>query len=410
MDDRRFSFYIVDDDKVSVRLLSRFLEPFCRAIYSSTSSLAALEDIPRKRPDCVILDMMMPGLDGLELLKRLRALPGLEKLKIIMVTGKSYEFDRQRAIGFGADGYIIKPVDAENFPKNIRRILEDQMELTFWGVRGTLPVPGVNTVVYGGNTPCVSIRFPRGNLFVFDAGTGIKSLSDDLMAIKGPLVNAKIFISHPHWDHINALPFFAPLYVQGNHIEILGPSHGDISMRDMISGQMDGVYFPIRIKEFSAHVVFRDLNEETIDIDGITVRTMLLNHPGHCLGYRVTYGGKSICYATDNELYPSDSPQYNAYYLQQFTEFVHGADALIIDCTYSAGEYPARAGWGHSAVPQVVELAHAAEVDTFFLFHHDPGQTDEDIANKNDEAVALLREKNSDVRCITPKEKDVYKI
>lgn len=410
MDDRRYSFYIVDDDEVFVRLLSRFLEPLSHTIDTATSSRAALEDIPQKRPDCLLLDMMMPGLDGLDLLKRLRAVPGLEKMKIVMVTGKSYEFDRQQALKFGADGYIIKPVDAKSFPRQIQRILEDYMELSFWGVRGTLPIPGRQTVIYGGNTPCVSIRFPRGNLFVFDAGTGIKGLSDQLMSVKSPLVNTKIFISHPHWDHINALPFFAPLYVQGNHIEILGPSHGDISVRDMISGQMDGVYFPIRIKEFSAHVVFRDLNEETIDIDGIQVSTMLLNHPGHCLGYRVTYGGRSICYATDNELYPADSRQYNPYYFKQLTAFVRGADALITDSTYRADEYAVKAGWGHSAVPQVVELAHAAGIKTLFLFHHDPGQTDEDIDKKYEGAVALLREKNSAVRCIAPKEKEVFKV
>ncbi len=410
MDHRRYSFYIVDDDEIFVRLLRRFLSPLSESIHTTTSSTEALEDISRKRPDCVLLDMMMPGLNGLELLKRLRATPCLEDTKIIMVTGKSYEFDRQRALAFGADGYVMKPIEAETFPRQVQRILEDHMELTFWGVRGTLPVPGAHTIRYGGNTPCVSIRFPKGNLFIFDAGSGIKSLSDHLMSVNAPLVNAKIFISHPHWDHINALPFFSPLYVQGNHIEILGPSHGDITVRDMISGQMDGVYFPIRIKEFSAHVDFRDLNEEAIDIDNIHVRTMLLNHPGHCLGYRVTYGGRSICYVTDNELYPPETPQHNPYYLNQLTDFVRGAEVLITDCTYRASEYVSKIGWGHSTVEQVVDLAHAAAVDTLCLFHHDPGQDDDDIDDKHALAVSLLKEKDSAVTCVAPKEKDVFKI
>jgi phosphoribosyl 1,2-cyclic phosphodiesterase/ActR/RegA family two-component response regulator len=410
MDQQRYRFYIVDDDEIFVRLLTRFLQPLSDEIHTSTSSRAALEDIPRKKPDCVLLDMMMPGLDGLELLKRLRALPGLKGMKIVMVTGKSYEFDRQRALSFGADGYVNKPIDSESFTRQILRILEDDMELTFWGVRGTLPVPGAQAVRYGGNTPCVSIGFPRGNLFIFDAGTGIKSLSDHLLDIKAPVLNAKIFISHPHWDHINALPFFAPLYVQGNYVEILGPSHGDISVRDMISGQMDGVYFPIRIKEFSAHVDFRDLNEESFEIDDIMVTTMLLNHPGHCLGYRVTYGGRSVCYATDNELYPSDSPQYNAYYVEQLAGFIGGADFLITDSTYRAEEYEAKVGWGHSSVQPVVDLAHAAGVKTLCLFHHDPSQDDDAIDKKLEEAVSYLEQIESPVNCIAPSEKQIFKI
>lgn len=410
MTERRYTFYIVDDDEIFVRLLSRFLEPLSRRTFSSTSSLQAFEDIPRQCPDCVLLDMMMPGLDGLELLKRLRSTPGLEETKIIMVTGKSYDFDRQRAFSFGADGYIIKPVDAERFPRQVLRILEDRVEMTFWGVRGTLPVPGADAVHYGGNTPCVSLQFPKGNLFVFDAGTGIKRLSDHLMASRTPLLNAKIFISHPHWDHINALPFFAPLYVQGNYVEILGPSHGDISVRDMISGQMDGVYFPIRIKEFSAQVDFKDLNEETIEIDGIGVRTMLLNHPGHCLAYRVTYGERSICYATDNELYPPESAQYNPHYVNQLTDFIRGVDALITDCTYRAEEYIGKLGWGHSAVPQVAELAHNAGVKSLYLFHHDPSQTDADIAAKHAAAVKHLEALRSAVTCIAPRERDIFRL
>ena len=126
MDDRRYSFYIVDDDEVFVRLLSRFLEPLSHTIDSATSSRTALEDIPRKRPDCLLLDMMMPGLDGLELLKRLRAVPGLDKMKVIMVTGKSYEFDRQQAFGFGADGYIIKPIVMRDLAKAVGRALNPE--------------------------------------------------------------------------------------------------------------------------------------------------------------------------------------------------------------------------------------------------------------------------------------------
>jgi len=406
----RYNFFIVDDDRIFIKLISKFLEPIALNVSHTVSSAEALDKIVDSRPDCVILDMMMPELDGLEVLEKLRAQRELKDLKVIVISGKAYEFDRKRALDFGADGYITKPVDHARFISKIKAIMADKMLIGFWGVRGTLPVPGEQSVIYGGNTSCVSLEFPRGSFFVFDAGTGIKVLSDRLMARKDSPTELKIFISHPHWDHINALPFFTPLYIQGNDIEICGPSHGDITMQEMISGQMDGVHFPINTKEFSARVQFRDLKEGQIDMDGITVQTMLLNHPGHCLGYRVNYRGRSVSYITDNELFPENNPYHNEYYIDQLTEFILGSDVLITDCTYTSEEYPHKIGWGHSAIDQVVKLADIAKVKGLFLFHHDPGQTDKDIAEKLEIANAMLKKLGSATRCIVPKERQVFSI
>ncbi len=406
----RYNFFIVDDDRIFIKLISKFLEPLALNISHTVSSAEALEKIIDLKPDCIILDMMMPELDGLEVLEKLRAQPELKDLKVIIISGKAYEFDRKRALDFGADGYITKPVDHANFISKVKTVMADKVLIGFWGVRGTLPVPGEQSVIYGGNTSCVSLEFPRGSFFVFDAGTGIKVLSDRLMARKDAPTAIKVFISHPHWDHINALPFFIPLYVQGNDIEICGPSHGDITMQEMISGQMDGVHFPINTKEFSARVQFRDLKEGQFDVDGITVQTMLLNHPGHCLGYRVNYRGRAVCYITDNELFPEDNPYYNEYYVEQLTEFVLGSDILITDCTYTPEEYSNKVGWGHSAIDQVVKLAHRAKVKGLFLFHHDPGQTDKDVAAKLVVANEMLKKLGSTTRCIVPREKQIFSI
>lgn len=408
--DRKFKFFIVDDDRIHIQLLENLLEKASHTVSHNTSSIKALPEIVEQAPDCVILDMMMPEMDGLELIKRLRSEPGLKATKLIVVSGKSYEFDRNRAFSFGADGYITKPIDTTEIVGQLQQIIEDRIELTFWGVHGTLPVPGKQTTRYGGNTSCVSLEFSKGSFFVFDAGTGIKVLSDHLMAANRPLVGAKIFISHPHWDHINGLPFFLPLYIQGNEIEICGPAHGDISMQQLISGQMDGVYFPINIKEFSAMVTFRNLMEEEFEIDGIKVKTMLLNHPGHCLGYRVEYKNKSVCYITDNELYPETNKFYNEFYLNQIVDFVAGTDILITDSTYTDTEYEAKIGWGHSALSQAVDLAYRAAVKTLYLFHHDPDQRDTDIDAKLETAVTLLEKKKSTTRCVAPHEKQTVRL
>ena len=316
------TYFIVDDDRVFIKLLTKYLASESVTVESSTSSSDALHEIRKRKPDCLILDIMMPGIDGLDLCKQVRAESGLDNTKIVIVSGKTYEIDRKRAFDMGADGYIVKPVQPEKIADQIHRIVDDRIELTFWGVRGTLPVPGEESIRYGGNTSCVSLEFPKGGLFIFDAGTGIKSLSDYLEAENRYQVEAKIFISHPHWDHINALPFFAPLYRQGNEFEIMGPAHGDISIRELIAGQMDGVYFPIEIKEFGATVSFKDLKEGALSVDGVEVQTILLNHPGHCLGYRVDYKDRSICYITDNELFPKSSRFYNSAYIKKLTDSI----------------------------------------------------------------------------------------
>jgi phosphoribosyl 1,2-cyclic phosphodiesterase len=408
--DKSLKVFIVDDDPDFIKLLRKYLEPEAAKVTYSTSSVDALPKIVKEKPDCLILDIMMPELDGLELCKLLRRERSLDAMKIVIVSGKSYQFDRERAFSFGADGYIVKPVNPKEFGAQLRQILEEKIGLTFWGVRGTLPVPGEGALKYGGNTSCVTLEFPRESLFIFDAGTGIKVFSDHLMAKQQQRIEAEIFISHPHWDHINALPFFAPLYVPGNEFEICGPSHGDITMRELISGQMEGVYSPIKIKKFASRVYFRDLKEEEFHIRHIKIRTMLLNHPGYCLGYRLEYKGKSVCYVTDNELYPESSRFYNSAYLEKLLKFIAGADALITDVTYTDREYEDRIGWGHSPVGLVVDLADRAGVKTLYPYHHDPDQSDGDIDAKLEAARELLAKKNSRTQCVGPQEKQLIKI
>ena len=183
---------------------------------------------------------------------------------------------------------------------------------------------------------------------------------------------------------------------------MLGASHGDVTVRELISAQMDGIYFPITIKEFGARVYFRNLKEETINIDNIVVKTMLLNHPGHCLGYRVEYEGRSICYITDNEIYLESSEFFNPYYVKRLTKFIGDADVLITDCTYTDEEYLAKVGWGHSCISKVIQLAHEAQVKTLYLFHHDPDQNDKAIDNKLEIARNQLKKLGSKTQVIAP--------
>ena len=408
--------FIIDDDPDIIELLSALLEGAGHEVSHDISSATGFEKVLAETPDCLLVDIMMPGKNGLEICKELRQRTSHDQMKIIVVSAwaaasiKSYEFDRKRAFELGADGFITKPVDTDSFVAEVERIVEDQIAVKFWGVHGTLPVPGEKTIRYGGNTSCVTMEFADGALFIFDAGSGIKELSNYLMASGRSKLEGNIFISHPHWDHINALPFFEPLYIPGNEFEILGPSRNDLSMREIISAQMEGVYFPITLEEFRASVNFRDLKEEIIKIGAVTVRTMPLSHPGYCLGYRVEYDGRSVCYVTDNELFFESEQTFNENYVKKLVEFVKGTDLLITDTTYTDEEYATKVGWGHSCISQVVDLADRGEVGKLCLFHHDPDQGDAEIDAKLRFAKSLLEDRNSTTECIAPAERDVCRI
>jgi phosphoribosyl 1,2-cyclic phosphodiesterase len=253
----------------------------------------------------------------------------------------------------------------------------------------------------------VTLSHENEPLIVFDAGSGIKNLSNALMANADKRIQAKILISHPHWDHINALPFFAPLYVPGNDIEIIGADQAGVSVRDFVTAQMDGVYFPITTREFGARVEYRDLREGTYKIAGLDVETLLLSHPGNCLGYRINHKGRSVCYITDNELFLPNSPNFSQEYVDRLSKFVEGADVLITDATYTDDEYPRFVGYGHSSVSQVAALAARARVKTLYLFHHDPNQTDDDIDRKlASTREALTKIGGDSVNCVAPAEGD----
>jgi CheY-like chemotaxis protein/ribonuclease BN (tRNA processing enzyme) len=398
-------FFLVDDDATILSLLRLTLEDAGHEVETCRSSLEALKRIPAARPGCTITDIMMPSMDGFELTRELRLRPELAHMKIIVLSAKSYEFDRRRAREMGADGYIAKPFTRETLLASIEESVAAHVTVAYWGVHGTLPTPGAAFTRYGGNTPCVSVEIGGEPLYIFDCGTGIRRLSDHLTATRGgQRFSARIFISHTHWDHINTVPFFAPLYVRGNQIEIFGPHQGDLTIERAIGAQMEGVYFPVTMREFAARLVFRDLREETLQFGAVRIDTMLLSHPGCCLGYKLTAHGRSVCYITDNELYLPSDKRYNPRYVEHLADFVRGADVLITDTTYRDGEYGWKVDWGHSCVSQVADLAARAQVKRLHLFHHDIDQTDDAIDLKLAEARQALARLGSKVQCDAPAE------
>ena len=398
------TFVIIEDDQPTAEIQKSILEQKGHTVFVNLDAMSSVEFVIKHKPDILIIDIIMPGMDGLEVCRRLRLVPELRKLKIIVVSSKNYPADRMRAQAMGANGMLLKPVTPATFVSDVMALAADNMDITYWGVRGTMPVPGRKTLRYGGNTTCITLEMPRGQYFILDAGSGIRNLSRDIMANRNGNLTAKILISNPHWDHVNALPLFVPLYIPGNEFEVMGPGQGALTMREIVAAQMEGTYGPMSLRELGARVFFRNLAEEKIVFGDIEVRTMLLSHPGNCLGYRITMSGRSFCYVTDNELHRKDSPGFDASYIDKLVDFVKDADMLFMDAAYTDMEYGARVNWGHSSVREVAAIAHAAKVKELQLMNHDPEQTDDDIDAKLADAKDVLNAMGSSVVCTAPAE------
>jgi CheY-like chemotaxis protein len=393
---------VVDDSSMALGVALQHLHAAGHQAESVHGSAGAMDLVRQLKPDIVICDVMMPGTNGFELLEMIRNDKSLDGVRVIMASAKAYEADQNAAAKLGADGYIIKPFTIEKFNAIVGSL--DTMQLTAWGVRGTLPVPQQGYIRFGGNTSCYSLQFSATRHLVFDAGTGIKNCGSDILKGANKNLNIDLLITHPHWDHINAFPFFAPLYLPGNSVRVHGCAQESAGFEQLIVAQMDGTYFPVTVREFSAQLSFSEIGEQQLDLDGIKVRTMLLKHPGHCLGYRVDHGGRSFCYITDNELYHATSDFADEEFLHALADFCRGANVLVHDCTYFDEEYNTKVHWGHSPLSEVCRLAHLAEAERLWIHHHDPSQDDNAIERKLDFCSKELQKLGSKTLAVLPSE------
>ncbi len=272
------------------------------------------------------------------------------------------------------------------------------MNFTFRGVRGSIPSPGPNTVKYGGNTTCIEVRGNNNELIILDAGTGIFPLSQLLLA-ELPLT-CHIFISHTHWDHIQGLPFFIPLFIPGNKVKILG-SGDPISQRDVsevLMRQMEYAYFPIREAELNANIEYTSLRDrQTFNIGTACVENILMNHPTMNYGYKISCGDKSLFFTGDHEwpynIYEPNDEDYAEYEEEiqarhnEIVDFIRGVDVLIIDTAYTNEEYSAKKGWGHGTFNSSIAVARKAGVKRCYFTHHEPTRSDEALEKVFHEAL-----------------------
>lgn len=269
------------------------------------------------------------------------------------------------------------------------------MIIRCWGARGSIPVSGKKFNKYGGDTTCVEVRTAAHDaIVILDAGSGTRALANSLLAEKR--FEVSFFFTHVHWDHILGFPFFKPIYLEHARLTIHGCPQNQGDMDKLLARTMDAPYFPVPYEVVRARIDYRHDSCGEVDVDGMIVESIPLSHPNSGIGYKMTENDKTFVFLTDNEL---EHAHRGGKSFDEYVEFCRGADLLFHDAEYTPEEYPVRATWGHSTYTTALDLALAAEVKQFGLFHHNQDRPDADIDAMVAHCEDIVEQRGSTLKC-----------
>ena len=411
---------LIEDDAESRRATAALFDGEWKVIQAGDGE-EGIQSALEHRPDVILCDLLMPKTTGFQVCRAGRQ--QLPPARIIVFSGRDYGVDRQSAMDAGADEYLIKPLTHAQLMEAIDRVLPEPPDkprkmsatpqfitpatrIKFWGVRGSIPVPGSGTVRYGGNTTCVEVR-ADGEIIILDAGSGIRPLGIALeKEFRDRPMKLTLLVTHSHWDHIQGLPFFQPAYEPKNEVRILGYEGARAGLASILAGQMETPYFPINLSDMPGNIAIEELRDMEFSLGRVRVQAKFLNHPGVCVGYRLFTSTGSMAFLPDNEPYEmlkmkqadrdgldrAKAREFAAAERQKLVEFLRNADLLMIDSQYTDDEYEEHVGWGHGSLSSVVSLALDANVRKLSLFHHDPAHDDAMIDEMVESARHLVVE------------------
>ncbi len=398
---------LVAEDVASIALvISRVLTSAGYEVEVVTDGQTCLEEALTNIPDLVILDIMMPRLHGLAVLRRLREDPRTHSLKALVCSAKDFRTERDEAMSLGA-GFLVKPFNPEVLVAQVDALMgyatstienadtpekpavyhpkldPRRPQVQFWGTRGSSPTIGGAYVRHGGNTSCMALTV-GDDLLIFDAGSGLRELGSQMMAESRR--KAHLFITHTHWDHIQGYPFFTPAYVPGFELSVLGCAGLGRDLEDIFRGQLARDYFPVQLEDMLGSVRFAHLpSEPPLVVGDASISWEYTHHPLPALAYKIEVGGRSVAWVPDNEFVQGYTGPPGALHRdhpivvphQKLIDFLVGTDIVIHEAQYSTEEYPNRIGWGHSSVSNAAALIKLAGIRHWIVTHHDPAHTDE---------------------------------
>jgi CheY-like chemotaxis protein/ribonuclease BN (tRNA processing enzyme) len=374
------------------------------------------------RPDLILLDLMMPKIHGMEVLRQLKADAATREIGVLMCTAKRYKPDHDQAMALGAFDVLFKPFGKEELLSAVNRfftggqlaapaltaapgenylptIPADRCYCRFWGTRGSIPVSSPRFARHGGNTSCIEVGC-GDDMVIVDAGSGIRELGQSLLK-KGPR-RLHILITHTHWDHIQGFPFFAPAYIPGYELIFYSATGFKKDLNQVFRGQLDSDYFPVQFDDMRAKIEFRTL-ESKLEINGFEISWEYTHHPAATVGFKFKRDGRTLGYVSDNEFLYGYLGRPHGLKLDSETvaphrplvDFLTDVNVFIGEAQYLNSEYPAKIGWGHSSLSNGCALAHLARVGKWVVTHHDPIH-DDDLLDKK---LNLTREILDSLSC-----------
>ena len=429
---------IVDDDPMVGELSRDLLTDAGYTVTLIQESLEAIPAIKAQMPRLIVTDIMMPGITGMDICKAVKSDPNLKNIKIIVVSGKSYEVEKQRAFQLGADFFLQKPYNVETFSNTVKSILDGappprepseapadapaiiredehpqasdldvgQIRATVWGFRG-LPVQMPNSASrYGRQTSCFSVE-SRDHLFIFDAGTGIVELGKEIVEKKRYYKDIWICLTHFHLDHILGLGRFAPIHDPQFNIHLIGSNDPEKSLKEVAQATFYSS-FSLTKQAPKAKIDIYEILEDNYELfPGVKLSAMYANHPTSTLVFVLDILGRKLTYAPDSEIW-GDATAFQDYD-EKLGGFVKGSDIFVHDAVFNDKDYEGGKHQGHSGLSIVMDFAvEKAQARDLVLWHAHPDYTDEQLDQMAADAQSRIQQKGYTLNCHLPVEKQTF--